>query len=400
MLEKVLCVDDERNILDAYQRSLRKEFDIQVAGGGEEALRMIEANGPYAVIVSDMRMPGMDGVHFLGHARAMAPETVRIMLTGNADQQTAMEAVNEGHIFRFLNKPCPPESLKKSLAAGIQQYRLLRAEKELLEKTLIGSVQVLTDVLSMVNPTAFGKASRVKRLVRQIATALKADSIWQIEVATMLSQIGCITVPEETLLKVYDGRGLTGEELKMLQAHPRVGADLISRIPRLEQVAEIVAFQEKLFNGAGHPHDHKGGSLIPIGARILKVALDFDKLIEAKLSSPEAFKEIKRRSDWYDPRVVDALKTVVVDSDILYDTMYVDVKDLRQDMILADDIMSVNGLLLVAKGQEVTISLQMRLENILQRGGIEEPIKVFVPVATPSYRKDPPQSVIGTEAVV
>ena len=89
MLEKILCVDDEPNILQAYQRSLRKDFQIDTADGGEQALALMASAGPYAVIVSDMRMPGMDGVQFLTSARALAPETVRIMLTGNADQKTA-----------------------------------------------------------------------------------------------------------------------------------------------------------------------------------------------------------------------------------------------------------------------------------------------------------------------
>jgi response regulator RpfG family c-di-GMP phosphodiesterase len=234
MLEKILCVDDEPNILQAYERALRKDFHIETAADGELALELIKSGGPYAVIVSDMRMPGMDGVQLLASARALAPETVRIMLTGNADQHTASEAVNEGHIFRFLNKPCTPETLKTSLLAGIQQYHLIRAEKDLLEKTLIGSLQMVTDILSMVNPTAFGRASRVRRLVKQLSAILKAEDAWQIEIAAMLSQIGCVTVPEETLTRAYEGKYLTTDELQMIENSPKVGHDLISRIPRLE----------------------------------------------------------------------------------------------------------------------------------------------------------------------
>src|ERR687883_1975197 len=130
MAEKILCVDDEVNVLSAYQRSLRKDFDIHVANGGREGLETIKKNGPFAVIVSDMRMPEMDGVQFLARAKELAPESIRIMLTGNSDQQTAMEAVNEGHIFRFLTKPCPPEMLAKALTAGLEQYQLVRAERE------------------------------------------------------------------------------------------------------------------------------------------------------------------------------------------------------------------------------------------------------------------------------
>jgi hypothetical protein len=125
---------------------------------------------------------------------------------------------------------------------------------------------------------------------------------------------------------------------------------------------------------------------VPLGARILKLALDFDKLIEAKLSYSEAFTEIERRGDWYQPSVVEALRKVVAASWVVYDPVYVKVGELTMEMILAADIMSVKGEVLIAKGQDVTLSLRMRLENFLVRGGIEEPIKVLVPRETPAYR--------------
>ncbi|CDM64096.1 HD domain-containing phosphohydrolase [Pyrinomonas methylaliphatogenes] len=378
MTEKILFVDDEQNVLDGYKRAL-KGFQIETATSGEQALSMIEASGPYAVVVADMRMPGMDGVQLLARTCEVAPHSIRIMLTGCADQQTAIEAVNEGRIFRFITKPCAPETLSRILLAALEQYRLVMAEKELLEKTLMGSLQVLTDILSFVNPTAFGRASRVQRLVHQLVEIIGAENAWQIEIAAMLSQVGCITVPEETLLKVYKGATLTVDELRILQAHPQVGHDLIARIPRLEPVAEIIAYQEKLFNGAGTPKDERFGHEIPFGARILKVALDFDKLLEAKLSPAEAYKEMRRRGDWYDPVVVEALGEAIAQSERRFTTKYVFLYELRPGMIIAQDIIATNGLLLIAQGQEVTPSLRMRLENFALRGGLEEPIKVLVP---------------------
>jgi DNA-binding NtrC family response regulator len=138
MPEKVLFVDDDQNILASHQRMFRKQFALHTAMGGEEGLGSIAAHGPFAVIVSDMQMPIMNGVKFLTKARKLAPDSVRMILTGYADMQTAIEAVNEGHIFRFLTKPCHPEALAKALTAGIAQYRLLTAEKELTEKGILG----------------------------------------------------------------------------------------------------------------------------------------------------------------------------------------------------------------------------------------------------------------------
>lgn len=380
MGEKILFVDDEANILEAYQRALRKEFRVETANGGAQALTMMQECGPYAVIVSDMRMPGMDGVQFLAEARERAPETVRAMLTGNADQQTAIEAVNEGHIFRFMTKPCPPDSLIRTLKACLRQYHLIMAEKELLEKTLRGSIQVMTDIMSLVNPTAFGRASRVRRLVLQIAEAMRVEELWQTEIAAMLSQVGCITVPEETLQKVYTGESLTAEELKMLRSSPQVGHDLLAHIPRLEPVAEIIACQEKLYGGPGLADDFTRGAAIPLGARILKVALDFDKLVEGKFSRSEAYKEIKRRENWYDPEVIEALGTTVASDESMYRVETLKVKDLTLNMILGEDVFDRRGVLLIAEGQEVTLSLRMRLDNFHARVGVQEPIKVLIPL--------------------
>jgi response regulator RpfG family c-di-GMP phosphodiesterase len=377
-MERILCVDDDTNILDAYKRALRKDFRIDTAEGGERGLELVRSNPPYAVIVSDMRMPGMDGVKFLSQVSLIAPDSVRMMLTGNADQSTAMEAVNQGHIFRFLNKPCSPENLKSSLQAGVKQHHLIRAEKDLLEQTLKGSLQVVTDILSMVNPTAFGRASRVRRLVAQLAQIMKVTDAWELEVAAMLSQIGYITVPEEIVQKVYQGRELTPDEIKIVENHPRVGHDLISRIPRMGNVAEIIGAQKDV-QGVGAKN-------LPQAALILQLALDFDKLIEGKKTSAAALEEIMAHRDRYDARAVRALKEALAQSAMKYQLKDVKIHDLEDHMIVADDVMSPNGMLLVAKGQETTKSLQLRLENFYFRGGIGDTVRVFVPSETLAYR--------------
>lgn len=133
---KVLFVDDEQAVLDSLRRGLCRAYTVTTARGPEEGLRTVETDGPFAVVVSDLRMPGMDGVHFLKKVREISPLTVGIMLTGHGDLTAAMQAVNEGHIFRFLTKPCPIPSLSQALDAGLEQYRLVAAEKQLLRVTL------------------------------------------------------------------------------------------------------------------------------------------------------------------------------------------------------------------------------------------------------------------------
>ena len=169
MTARILLVDDEVNVLQSYQRTLRREFSrLELATGGAQALEMMAKGDPFAVIVSDMRMPSMDGVVFLAKAREAAPRTVRMMLTGNSDLDTAIRAVREGHIFRFLTKPCSSEMLAEALRAGVEQYRLVMAEVELLEKTLSGSVRLLTDLLSLLDPESFGRTDAARATVRSI----------------------------------------------------------------------------------------------------------------------------------------------------------------------------------------------------------------------------------------
>lgn len=376
--DKILCVDDEQHILASYRRQLRKDFDLDTASSGPEGLEAIQTNGPFAVIVSDMQMPGMNGVQFLSEARKIAPNSVRMMLTGVADQSTAAEAVNEGNVFRFLTKPCRSESLIRALVAGIEQYKLITAEKELVEKTLLGSIKVLSDVLSLVNPTAFGRASRVLRLTRELARELKVSKSWQLKIAAMLSQVGCVTVPEQTLSKVYKDADLEPAELEMFAAHPQIGSDLIARIPRLETVSEMIAYQEKRFDGTGHPQDSRTGEQIPQGARILKVALDLDTLESKGMARSFAIAELRSRTGWYDPAVLTALEAVIQREEQFL-VREVALADLDGQMILAADVKTADGVLLVSKGQEVTSSLRQLLKNFSRRSAIVEPIRVLIP---------------------
>jgi len=379
MTEKILCVDDEPSVLEAHQRGLRKQFHIETAVSAVNALAMIDTKGPYAVVVADMRMPGMDGIQLLSEIKQRVPDSVRIMLTGNADQQTAIDAVNEGNIFRFLTKPCPPQTLAKALNAGIEQFRLITAEKELLENTLRGAIKVLTDVLSLTNPTAFGHASRVRRLVRKLCEQLKVDKPWQFEIAAMLSQIGCVTVPPDTLEKKYHGSTLKPEEVQMLDAHPAVGRDLVANIPRLENIAEIIAYQHKCFDGTGIPADSVAGKDIPLGARVLKVALDYDTLKWSGDTDLQVTVELRRRSGSYDPEVLAAMETVI-GFEASFEIQEIGIKNLTTHMILAEDVTTTDGTLLVSKGQEVTASLRQRLRNFARNKKLEGPIRVLVQV--------------------
>jgi response regulator RpfG family c-di-GMP phosphodiesterase len=377
MNNRILFVDDDSHILASYQRQLRKQFTVDTALGGRQGLTRVANRGPYAVVVSDLRMPGMDGVEFLCQVRDMNPDTVRIMLTGYADVENAIQAVNEGNIFRFLTKPCDPSVLSKALGAGLAHYRLVTAERELLEKTLKGSIRVLTEVLSLINPEAFGRSSRIKRYVHDITRHMGVPDAWRLETAAMLSQVGCVILPEETLDKVYRGQPLTREESHLLEMHPDVARNLLNNIPRMKKIAEIVAFQNKRFDGSGMPPDPRGGEDIPLGARVLKVVLDFD-LLETTGSSPgDAIEQLRKRQGWYDPKILDSLEAVIR-KERDGEFKEITVEELQENMILEKDVESIEGVLLVRKGHEVSRLLLERLRNFARGSRIKEPLRVRV----------------------
>jgi response regulator RpfG family c-di-GMP phosphodiesterase len=259
------------------------------------------------VVVSDMNMAGMNGVRFLAKVREMAPDTTRIMLTG-ADRQTAIQAVNEGNIFRFLTKPCSSEMLEVTIEAAVTQHKYTVSERTLLSNTLTGAVKILTDVLALVRPVAFGRTDRIRGLVRWMATELAPQQLWRAELATMLSQVGCVGLPDDLLARAYTGKRLEPRELKAYAEHPRAGHDLVAHVPRLQPVAEIILQQGKCYNGSGFPQDGIAGDAIPIEARILKVALDFDSLVHSGKSTTDAFAILCSREGHYDKAVLALLQ--------------------------------------------------------------------------------------------
>ncbi|MCO6437268.1 MAG: response regulator [Phycisphaerae bacterium] len=364
MNRRVLCVDDEPHVLDGYRRNLRNQFDLDVATGAAEALECLQRGEPYAVIISDMRMPGMDGVALLTEIRQRAPDTVRMMLTGCAELTVAIDAVNAGNVFRFLTKPCPPETLAAALNEGLRQFELVQAEKVLLEQTLRGSIKVLCEVLSLANPMAFGRADRLHRLVRALARVLGVKHAWQVEIAAMLSQLGCIALPPNVLDKAYRGGGLSDAEQKAVAEHPVLGAALISHIPRLEPVAALVREQNRPETEA------------PIGARILKLAAEFDQLTQQGLSEVDAILRLRERGG-QDQELLNALQSALrVDEQ--FERHVLAPADLQNHMILAEDVRTSDGLLLVLRGQQVTLGMKQRLVNFAESGRLSDRLQVLV----------------------
>ena len=351
-IPKILVVDDEPQILSVMARQLRGRYAVLAAGSGALGIEALAREPDIAVVVSDMRMPRMDGREFLAKAKVTAPNAVRLLLTGQCDMPDAIGAVNEGAIFRFLEKPCPPTLLLSMLADAAAQYRLIMAERELLELTLRGSVQALCDTFAMTNPAIFGAALRVKRLAGDIVARIGGVERWEVEVAAMLCHLGAMTLPAG----VYERRALrehlSPAEREMVERVPAITEQLLAPIPRLEAVREIVRHCRS---------DRRKVSPIPPAAHVLRAALDFDDLAALGLTPRDALVRMRAGSDLYEAEVIDALAALYSSDDERI--VGLSLVQLREGMILAADLFTWGGRLLVSRGQEVTPGMLRRLEN-------------------------------------
>ncbi len=381
MNERILFVDDDPNILEAYQRRLQHVLHVRTAQGPYVGLRELQEKGPFAVVVADMNMPLMNGIDFLKKVRELAPETVRMMLTGNADIRVAMDAVNEGNVFRFLTKPCPSKLMGDSLVAAIHQHRLITSERELLDGTLRGTAELFTELLSWLNPEAFGRTLQLRNSALSLAEKLGEKNTWKIGLAATLSQLGVMAIPQEILAKFSRGEELTDEEAKVLESVPGVGHDLIERIPRLDEVAKIVLYQQKRFNGEGFPADAIMGKEIPMGARILKAAADFHELRASGLTRRDCVKEMTAREGWYDPAILGLIgrEPLEIDSaSAARKVIALPLKELRAGLTLASAIETGAGRKLIEAGTVISEALLVRLEKYAQTNSVVEPISVII----------------------
>ncbi len=386
MNKNVLFVDDEPNVLAGYKRSLRNDFNVITAESGKKAFEIMAASPPFAVIVSDFKMPEMNGVDFLYAARLNSPDSIRVMLTGFADIQTTMDAVNEGNIFRILTKPCPLPRLLKMLTDSVRQHELIMSEKELLNKTLKGSIKVLVEILSIANPLAFSQASQILKIATKLSANLDPDIKWQIEIAALLSQIGCVALPTEILEKRNSGQNLNPKEKELYLSHPQIGKSLIKNIPRLEDVAEAIACQFTRFLPTGEAMKTENDSRVSIIARILKHATDLNSSFDEKISgipSEELFQQLVNSHT-----VNSSESGVKMQAEQIVELRnYRDncelrsllLENLEPGMVVGQNIIDKNGVSLVSEGHELSVALIKRLGNIAESSGILEPLKIYVP---------------------
>jgi DNA-binding response OmpR family regulator len=377
MSGRILLVDDEPRLLDGLRRNLRGRYVINTAGSGAEGLELArqsaQEGNPFAVIVSDMMMPGMSGAEFLTQARPILPDAVLMILSGQADLSSTISAVNNANLFRFLTKPIEPHDFMTALDAALRQHQLLTSERDLLQNTLTGAVDVLTDVLSMASPVASRRTERVRGVVRAAAEMLGVDDDWRLPIAAMLSHLGCIALPSHVLEQIEHGQDLEPAEREMWRNHPATARQLLSKIPRMEEIADWVAAQPTHQAAADAP----GQAPADIAAAVLPAVAAFLVHHDAGLVG----RDIARRltdTDRYPETVVEAVLAAVahqIPRGVVKELM---VANLLPGMVVQDDVQTSTGLVLVRSGERVTDALIARLMNFAASVGVKEPLKVLV----------------------
>lgn len=306
MKHSVLVVDDDPSILEGYRRVLGSHFELYLACGPFQGIEKLEGGPDYSVVVADMRMPDMNGIEFLKRVRARSPQTRRIMLSGDAEQSTAVDAVNLGQVSAFLAKPCPSQQLLAAVKAAAADWELQHQERQALRASQTGAVQALMELLRAADPALFRRSRRIRRLAALILKARGLGMDWQMEAAALLSQVGTLYLPAELRGKIMEGLMLDTAEEEVLDGHPALGADCLRVIPGFEGIAQSIALQRRPYQDLGTPGLEWQGPALPLASRVLHLAHDMDWFSVGERSSDEVRDRLLARVHRYDPELLQA----------------------------------------------------------------------------------------------
>ena len=415
---RILCVDDEPNILSSLRRLFRAQgYDVLIANSGAEGLLLLETEA-VDLVISDMRMPVMDGSAFLEKVRSRWPETIRLLLTGYADIQSIIDAINRGEIYRYITKPWDDQDIQlivkhalerkelelekkrlealtfrqneelKELNATLEQkilertkelrnaHDLLLGANEKLKNSFLTSIKVFSNVIEMRGGKLAGHSRQVADLARKIAQKLElgAGSIQDIFVAALLADIGKMGFSDELINTPLSQ--LTSDQLGLFYKHAVRAEQLLLPLDDLHDAAKIIRSQHERFDGKGFP-DGLLGEQIPLGARILAIAKDYHQLQIGTLTPKRLFPDdakalvIKGAGSRYDSRVIDGFRRVFNDKGVDIEIQIVKVRNLLPGMVIATDLVSQEGMLLLPANhvlEQATIE-KLRLYDVT-RGGV------------------------------
>lgn len=370
---RVLCVDDDERVLEGISRTISSDFELITCAAPLRALNLLDTTPSFAVLVSDLRMPGLDGIGLLDRARTVAPETVRVLLTGQAELADAVAAVNRGGLFRFLMKPCAPEQLDRTLREACEQHELIVAERELREDTLRGCLRAMAAALGAAAPAAFGRAERVARLAAHVARAIGCPDAWHVEAGVLLSAAATAALPAEVAARVNSGDALSALDRAMVTRLPAVLDDALRDIPRIADVRAAAAFT---LGGIGAPRARAAErGAAPDALAALQAVIDLDVLRARGFTDEVALRMLISRNvhgadvvaalqAYFDERATRPVRAIGRTDDLLVGTE------------LEEDVVDVDGTLVASRGQILSTGVSERVHNHAAMRQLRMPLRV------------------------
>ena len=317
---KILIVDDEEDNLALLYRTLRSKYNITKASSAIEALEILK-HEQFDCILSDHKMPLMDGVEFLKRVYDIQPKTMRLLVTAYSDVKILIDAINYAKIYRYIKKPYSPDELLMIVENALETYQLKIDNENLiqdLKELFSGTVKSIIEALDAKDSFTLGRSRRVAFYALKIVNkmALTPTEASKIELAGLLHDIGMIGVAEEILNKTQK---LTEEEYDKIKMHVQYSVKILKDIKQLYEITEIIKYHHEYYNGCGYPYGLKGEQ-IPLGSRIISIADAYDSMVSNRayrksLSSEEAVEILKQGAGkQFDPNLVQIFISVLPDA--------------------------------------------------------------------------------------
>ena len=374
-VKKILFVDDDESIISGIKLTVGRKFEVSTSTSVTEALEIFKSEGPFAVVVSDFQMPVMNGADFLQKIRETDLEVVTMLLTGAANFEEISDAVHHGRIFRLLGKPCSKEKMVGHLDAALAQYRMIRAEKDLLEETLNGALRALSAILAASKPLFFGRAQRVKNMSFDLAKQLKINDPWRLELASTFTYLGHVGLPDSVQKDVYDQNDLSQEVQEIISRFPEFISSVLGEIPRLDEIPTIIRHIDDDYNS--QVLDKTG--ILKL-ASILRFSQEYDVLAASGRSNKKIFEVLSDRQRKFLPGVLDAFLELYDFSeeadtiDVVHPSEFLPGMEINQDLYLPDET------LIAPKGTIVEQHFMRIIDNYYAtyHGGNPFPEKVQV----------------------
>lgn len=366
-LPKIVLVTADERFAQEVLGVMDKAFDVTVSTTARDGFMTLSSTKDIRVVLSDLRLPDVDGISFLGKVRNDFPKVIRILASGDEGFKMLSRAVNIAHVYTLLPRPCDPKRIRKAMVEAVKLYGNVRPDAEAMRDTMFGTVRMLVDILELTHPTAVRRSKRIRRRARGVSKAINAMTPEFMDMVVLLSNIGCVGLPVGILKKAEKGGGLTREEQQIFYTHPFIAGHLLGNVPRFGKIANIIRHQNT-------PSVEKP----PLGSRILKACIDLDQMQVNGASASKALEYMRGKPNVYDDKVLDALEELLGESNKV-ECHELTVADLKPGMVMQSDMVTEAGTILLQKGDVLSEASYQRVQTFIDLLHIKEPVCVTHP---------------------